>query len=78
MAELKAHYQRGGLGDGQTKKVLLECLIELITPFRKRRQELMSDKGELIRVLKEGTEKSQIITGETCEKIKQGLGLSLF
>jgi tryptophanyl-tRNA synthetase len=78
LAELKAHYQRGGLGDGQTKKVLLECLIELITPFRERRQELMSDKGELIRVLKEGTEKSQIITGETCEKIKQGLGLSLF
>lgn len=76
--ELKAHYQRGGLGDGTTKKILLECLIELITPIRERRQELISDKGELIRILKEGTEKSRIITDETCRKVKNSFGLSLF
>jgi len=76
--EMKAHYKRGGLGDGITKKVLLECLIELITPIRERRFELMSDQKYLIKILKEGTEKSREVTDFTCREIKSGFGLNLF
>ena len=78
LEELKEHYTRGGLGDGTTKKILLECLIDLITPIREKRNELISDKGELIRILKEGTEKSRIITDLTCKQVKDSFGLSLF
>ncbi len=41
--ELKAHYRRGGLGDGTVKKRLEGVLKELITPIRERRMELAKD-----------------------------------
>lgn len=78
LEEMKEHYKRGGLGDGYTKKILLECLIDLISPIRERRKEFMSDKGELIRILKEGTERSRIITEKTCQNVKNSFGLNLF
>lgn len=42
--QLKEHYQRGGFGDGTTKKVLEECLQDILRPIRERRDELLSDK----------------------------------
>lgn len=78
LSELKEHYQHGGLGDGTTKKILTECLIDLISPIRERRNYLMQDKAELINVLKKGTEKARIITNAKCSEIKSGFGLSLF
>ncbi|MDW1813443.1 tryptophan--tRNA ligase, partial [Vibrio sp. Vb2362] len=35
--QLKDHYRRGGLGDGLTKKVLEECLQEMLRPIREKR-----------------------------------------
>lgn len=76
--ELKAHYQRGGLGDGTTKKILTDCLIDIISPIREKREYLMKDKGELINILKKGTEKSKEITEQKCKDIKEGFGILLF
>jgi tryptophanyl-tRNA synthetase len=78
LEELKSHYTRGGLGDGTTKKILTECLIELISPIREKRVIYMNDKAELINILKSGTLKSQEITNKTCQKIKKEFGLLLF
>lgn len=78
LEELKSHYTRGGLGDGTTKKILTECLIELISPIRAKRAIYMNDKAELINILKSGTLKSQEITNKTCQKIKKEFGLLLF
>ena len=76
--ELKAHYKRGGLGDGTTKKILLDCLIELITPIREKRKQLISDKAYLTEVLKKGTLVSRSITERTSDKIKCDFGLKMF
>ncbi|RDF48942.1 tryptophan--tRNA ligase, partial [Acinetobacter baumannii] len=38
--ELKAHYRRGGLGDGTVKKHFEGVRKELIKPIRERREEL--------------------------------------
>lgn len=71
--ELKAHYRRGGLGDGTVKKRLTGILQELITPIRERRAELAKDPDYIMDVLKQGTEKCQIITQATLEEVKDGL-----
>lgn len=78
LEELKLNYQKGGLGDGTTKKILSECLIELITPIREKREYLMKDKGELINILKKGTEKSREITDKKCREVKDNFGILLF
>ncbi|HFF4316925.1 TPA: tryptophan--tRNA ligase, partial [Acinetobacter baumannii] len=53
--ELKAHYRRGGLGDGTVKKRLEGVLKELITPIRERREELAKDPDYIMDVLRQGT-----------------------
>ncbi|HCW4824295.1 tryptophan--tRNA ligase, partial [Acinetobacter baumannii] len=60
--ELKAHYRRGGLGDGTVKKRLEGVLKELITPIRERREELAKDPDYIMDVLRQGTDKCRIIT----------------
>lgn len=64
--ELKAHYRRGGLGDGTVKKRLEGVLKELITPIRERREELAKDPDYIMDVLRQGTDKCRIITQQAC------------
>lgn len=73
LEELKAHYRRGGLGDGTVKKRLTGILQELIAPIRERRAELAKDPDYILDILKQGTEKSQIITQATLDEVKEGL-----
>ncbi len=76
--ELKAHYRRGGLGDGTVKKRLEGVLKELITPIRERREELAKDTDYIMDVLRQGTDKCRIITQQTLDEVKDGLGLFKF
>ncbi|PQJ61701.1 tryptophan--tRNA ligase [Photobacterium angustum] len=78
VTELKEHYQRGGLGDGTTKKVLESCLQDLITPIRQRREEYLNDKAYLVEVLKKGTEKANQETQLVLHDVKGAFGLNLF
>ncbi|MEN4916249.1 tryptophan--tRNA ligase [Acinetobacter pittii] len=76
--ELKAHYRRGGLGDGMVKKRLEGVLKELITPIRERREELAKDPDYIMDVLRQGTDKCRLITQQTLDEVKDGLGLFKF
>lgn len=76
--ELKAHYRRGGLGDGTVKKRLEAVLKELISPIRERREELAKDPDYIMDVLRQGTDKCRLITQQTLNEVKDGLGLFKF
>lgn len=76
--ELKAHYRRGGLGDGTVKKRLEGILKDLISPIRERREELAKYPDYIMDVLRDGTEKCRIITQNTLDEVKDGLGLFKF
>ncbi|MFW2001082.1 tryptophan--tRNA ligase [Acinetobacter ursingii] len=76
--ELKVHYRRGGLGDGTVKKRLEGILKDLISPIRERREELAKDPDYIMDVLRDGTEKCRIITQNTLDEVKDGLGLFKF
>ncbi|MEB3767951.1 tryptophan--tRNA ligase [Acinetobacter sp. MD2] len=78
LEELKAHYRRGGLGDGTVKKRLEGVLKELISPIRDRRNELAKDPDYIMDVLKAGTDRCKIITQATLDEIKHGLGMFHF
>lgn len=76
--ELKAHYRRGGLGDGTVKKRLEGVLKELISPIRERREEFAKDPDYIMDVLRQGTDKCRLITQQTLDEVKDGLGLFKF
>ena len=78
LLELKAHYRRGGLGDGVLKKRLNEHLQALLEPIRAERTRLAADRGEVLALLKRGTEKARAVAAQTLSEVKGALGLNYF
>ena len=76
--ELKGRYQTGGLGDGTTKKILEECLQSILKPIRERREMFMSDKAQLIDILRAGSQKAEEESNQVLNRVKCAFGLNLF
>ncbi len=73
--ELKAHYERGGLGDIKVKKFLNYVLQDTLTPIRSRRQEYEQHILEVYKILFDGSDKARKIAAETLGKVKKAMGL---
>jgi tryptophanyl-tRNA synthetase len=78
VAELKAHYTRGGLADSIVKKRLEAVLQEMLEPIRTRRAELANDKGYILQLLREGTEQAREVAAQTMSEVRAALGLTYF
>ena len=76
--EMKAHYQRGGLGDVAVKKFLNEVMQQILGPIRTRRQQYEQDIPFVIDVLKKGTEKAYDKAAKTLEKVRRAMKLNHF
>lgn len=78
VAEMKAHYQRGGLGDMRCKQILNDCLQELLAPMRARRELAMANKDALLSLLRQGSEQARDITDGVLHDVKRAMGLNYF
>lgn len=74
--ELKARYQRGGLGDVKIKNFLYEILNELLTPIRERRKAFAADKAKVMQILFEGSDKARAVAAENLRKLKTAMGIN--
>jgi tryptophanyl-tRNA synthetase len=75
VAELKAHYRRGGLGDMAVKQRLEGVLQELLAPIRARRADCARYPDYVLDVLREGTRKARAITQATLDEVRDALGI---
>lgn len=78
MEELKAHYERGGLGDGKVKKFLTAVLQSELEPIRQRRQEFEKDLGAVFEMLRTGSEKARDAAAQTLDEVKSAMGINYF
>ncbi len=76
--EMKAHYQRGGLGDGVVKKRLNEVLQDVLEPIRKRREQFTKERGEVEAILHKGTEKARAVAADTLSNVRKAMLLDYF
>lgn len=72
---LKDHYRRGGLGDTVVKRRLAEVLEAFLGPIRKRREDYARDPAEVMRLLKEGTERAREVTSRTLSEVRKAMRL---
>ena len=75
VADLKAHYQRGGLGDMVVKKYLMEVLEEFLSPIRARRAEYASDRAQVMNMLYAGTQVANETASATLHEVKKAMQL---
>ncbi len=76
--EMKAHYQRGGLGDVKVKKFLNNVLQETLRPIREKRHEFERDIPYVYEVLKKGTEVSREVAADTLRDVKEAMKINYF
>ena len=76
--ELKAHYQRGGLGDVKVKKFLYAILEELLTPIRERRKEWEKDIPAVFEILRKGSEDARAVAANTLADVRSAMRINYF
>jgi tryptophanyl-tRNA synthetase len=78
VAELKAQYQQGGLGDVAVKEYLIEVLENLLAPMRARRTKYEQNPDAVREILRAGSAKANIAANITLQKVRDAIGLNYF
>lgn len=76
--ELKAHYQRGGLGDVKVKKFLNNVIQSELEPIRTRRKEWETKVPEVYEILKTGTAKAREVASQTLTNVRKAMKINYF
>ncbi len=76
--ELKAHYERGGLGDVKIKKFLNCVLQEELQPIRERRQMWEQRLPEVYEILKKGSQVAADKANNTLNEVKAAMRIDYF
>ena len=76
--ELKAHYQRGGLGDVKIKKFLNAVMQAELEPIRNRRKEWEQRLPEVVEILKEGSAVAEKTAAATLAEVRRSMKIDYF
>lgn len=76
--EVKAHYQRGGLGDMKVKRFLNNILQEELDPIRARRKEYEKDIPAIYDMLKKGCEEAREVAAQTLADVRRAMKIDYF
>ena len=76
--ELKAHYQRGGLGDVTVKKFLNNVLQSELAPIRERRHQWEQRLPEVCELLRLGSETAETKAAETLRDVRRAMRIDYF
>ena len=76
--ELKAHYQRGGLGDVKVKKFLNNVMQSLLSPMRERRTQWEGRLPEVYEILKNGSEIAAETAQGTLDRVRHAMKIDYF
>ena len=76
--ELKAHYQRGGLGDVTVKKFLEKVMQAELAPIRQRRQMWEGRLPDVYDILRTGSQVAQRKAAETLADVRHAMRIDYF
>lgn len=76
--ELKAAYEKGGIGDVRVKTFLADVLCSILGPIRERRHELEKDIPAIYKILEEGTKAAEEKARYITMKVRRAMGIDYF
>lgn len=76
--ELKAHYQRGGLGDVKVKKFLNNVLHDVLEPIRERRHYWEQRIPEVYEILRAGSKEAEAAAAATLHDVREAMRINYF
>ncbi len=78
LEQLKAHYQKGGVGDIKIKKFLYNILDSILEPIRIKRHEYEGKIDYVYEILKKGSKKASDTANETLNEVKNAMRINYF
>jgi tryptophanyl-tRNA synthetase len=75
VADLKARYRKGGLGDVAIKKELVNVLEALLDPMRERRPDPLATRDVCIDILRRGTDTARGRVADVLSQVRKSLGI---
>lgn len=78
LAELKAAYQHGGIGDMKCKKMLNKVINRMLDPIRARRAEYEKDIPEIFNILKKGSDAAREVAAQTMYEVRKAMRIDYF
>lgn len=76
--ELKAHYQRGGLGDVKVKKFLNNVIQSELEPIRNRRKIWEKNLPDVYDILKKGSAAARETAAKTLDDVRHSMRIDYF
>ena len=76
--QMKAHYERGGLGDGTCKKFLFNIMEEMLQPIRERRAQYEQDIPAVYEILRKGSEVARAEAAKTLADVRKAMQINYF
>ena len=76
--ELKAHYQRGGLGDVKVKKFLNNVIQSDLEPIRNRRKMWEKNLPDVYDILKKGSAAARETAAKTLDDVRHSMRIDYF
>jgi tryptophanyl-tRNA synthetase len=77
LAEIREGYEKGGLGYGDSKKILLKNLKQFVAPLREKRAEIANNKDYVMDVLTAGAKKIRPQAQVRLAEVQEAIGLNL-
>ena len=78
VADLKARYRKGKVGDVEVKQKLIAALERFLTPIRQRRASFAGRKGLVEEILRQGTARARTECLRTLSEAREAMGLTYF
>ena len=76
--ELKAHYERGGLGDVKVKRFLNDVMQDVLRPIRERRKMWEQRLPDVYDILKAGSAAAEQKAAETLRDVRHAMRIDYF
>ena len=73
IADLRARFERGGMGYGDAKKILFEKINSVLAAPRAEYERLMANTSELDRILADGAARARNVAEKTYERVHHAM-----
>jgi tryptophanyl-tRNA synthetase len=79
VADLKARYVGGRVGDVEVKTRLVTALSSLLSPIRQRRRDLLAENPSIVEdVLQSGAKQARIEAADTLHQVRAAMQIDFF
>jgi tryptophanyl-tRNA synthetase len=75
---IRAKYEKGGMGYKEAKELLISDLIAFIKPMREKREKLAKDQKKILSILKKGGEQAKKKVEKKMQEVREKVGVEIY